>query len=178
MRLAIVPLILFCFAPVSLSAHDLPATAHMTEAFIPFFEEEDERVDPDRAWSDTLSETLSLERLVLAQLSYDSSIFGALWPYLSAIRRQGGQIRRLEELMKGRGESGTRDTPAIRIHQLLSEAYETAVEYEKELIRRYEWLIAHTSDIRSKKALKKNLFHSRVYHSRFNTAAGNIPGYM
>lgn len=97
-------------------------------------------------WTSNLREILSLERLSLVQYETDEDKFRVYRPYMMIIPQEENHIQWITELFSAYGLSSTGPTPAIRRSETLTQAYETAMELEANLLPRYQWLIENAED--------------------------------
>jgi rubrerythrin len=133
-------------------------------------------------WIQKLGDVLALERLSYAQYTADAEKFNAYMPYHMVIPQEEDHVRAIERLFASYGLPADGKPAAVTETKTITEALQTCVKLEQDLIPRYEWLIKNAADRDSAGILNSILLQTRHHLVMFNHAlwmgGGMGPGMM
>lgn len=121
-------------------------------------------------WIITLEKVLADEELSKKQYEADQKLFKVNMPYHMIIPQEENHIIWIRELFNAYGISPeVKSFPVVKSKDL-SEAYESAMKLEEELVPKYEQLIANAEDKVAKEVLGNILLQTRMHYVMFSHA--------
>jgi hypothetical protein len=121
-------------------------------------------------WIKILRQTLALENQAKIQYANDSIKFNVHWPYMTVVAQDGNHIKWLENLFKAYRIIGDVSTPDFRKSKNLDSAYRIAIRTEKNLIKKYDWLMKNAPDDKTFEILETILVQTRIQYELFYQA--------
>lgn len=127
---------------------------------------------PRTKWVEELQRVLAKERQSLDQYRQDSERFNTHMPYMMVVPQEKNHVEVITKLFSAYGLPADGIVAKTVRSKNLRDAYKRAVDLEKDLIERYEWLIQDQGmdDEDSRRILNELLLQSRLHLTMFQHA--------